>query len=309
MRHVGCFWVLALVSVVQAGTDHVFLTTWHNAQQRDGLTFDTSQNLQHPSQLSTVAEEVFGSVVVNAERGHLRVSAQSRSDGAWWSSIARGTATNVETIVVEVDCDPQLIGAQGTLRLRPPVVVLTGGTYRPTGTGFNAPSAGCSVQISVNGTEIYNRGVWYAWDQPPAFSGSTGIADAQFTIGQPITITVRAQAQGVGAYSEPVLSYGFATAEVALQGIESIFGPTGSLVPCEPTCQGGFGCDAFVPPPTCPGDANNDGMTDAADLSVLLSTFGTQTAPYYSANFNGDAFVNGADLSILLSNFGCSLAP
>ena len=62
---------------------------------------------------------------------------------------------------------------------------------------------------------------------------------------------------------------------------------------------------AFTPPPACPGDANGDGLTNGADLSVLLGQFGTSVTPSTGADFNGDGQVNGADLSVLLSNFGC----
>jgi len=57
--------------------------------------------------------------------------------------------------------------------------------------------------------------------------------------------------------------------------------------------------------PACNGDANGDGLTNGADLSVLLATFGQAVTPGADADFNGDGLVNGADLSVLLSNFGC----
>ena len=58
-------------------------------------------------------------------------------------------------------------------------------------------------------------------------------------------------------------------------------------------------------PPGCPGDANGDGLTNGADLSVLLAQFGLAVTPGTGADFNADGVVNGADLSVLLSNFGC----
>lgn len=57
-------------------------------------------------------------------------------------------------------------------------------------------------------------------------------------------------------------------------------------------------------PPACPGDANGDGVVNAADLSVLLSQFGTGVSPGSGADFNGDGQVNSADLSVLLGSFG-----
>lgn len=61
---------------------------------------------------------------------------------------------------------------------------------------------------------------------------------------------------------------------------------------------------ALVPPPQCPGDTNTDGIVDGADLSVLLSQFGTSIKPGSGADFNNDGQVNSADLSVLLANFG-----
>lgn len=52
------------------------------------------------------------------------------------------------------------------------------------------------------------------------------------------------------------------------------------------------------------GDVNGDGVVNGADLSVLLSTFGTQVLPGFAGDLNCDGLVNGADLSVLLSNFG-----
>lgn len=60
-----------------------------------------------------------------------------------------------------------------------------------------------------------------------------------------------------------------------------------------------------VPPPACTGDANGDGDANAADLSILLSQFGTSVAAGSGADFNSDGVVDAADLSIMLSWFGC----
>ena len=62
---------------------------------------------------------------------------------------------------------------------------------------------------------------------------------------------------------------------------------------------------ASVPTPGCDGDSNGDGRTDAADLSVLLATFGQAAAPGSGADFNADGMVDAADLSVLLADFGC----
>ncbi len=50
-----------------------------------------------------------------------------------------------------------------------------------------------------------------------------------------------------------------------------------------------------------PGDANDDGVVDIADLNTVLSTFGT---PNLSGDLNFDGAVDLTDLNILLSTFG-----
>lgn len=60
------------------------------------------------------------------------------------------------------------------------------------------------------------------------------------------------------------------------------------------------------PPPVCPGDANADQQVNGADLSILLSQFGSTVTPGAGADFNSDGIVNGADLSIFLALFGTS---
>ncbi|HMN97731.1 MAG TPA: hypothetical protein PKC43_14760 [Phycisphaerales bacterium] len=50
----------------------------------------------------------------------------------------------------------------------------------------------------------------------------------------------------------------------------------------------------------CPGDLNNDGTVNGADLGILLGQWGGPG----SGDLNGDGVVNGADLGILLGNWG-----
>lgn len=56
--------------------------------------------------------------------------------------------------------------------------------------------------------------------------------------------------------------------------------------------------------PAIPGDFDDDGNIDGADLAILLAVWGAVNcgSPYDIAN--GDCAVNGADLSTLLSNWG-----
>ncbi len=56
--------------------------------------------------------------------------------------------------------------------------------------------------------------------------------------------------------------------------------------------------------PACPGDVIANGIIDGADLSALLSVWGTDGGIYPRADTNGDGEVNGADLSAVLSGWG-----
>lgn len=53
-------------------------------------------------------------------------------------------------------------------------------------------------------------------------------------------------------------------------------------------------------PACCPTDLNCDGMVDAADLAVLLGSWGGAGL----GDFNNDGNVNGSDLAILLGAWG-----
>lgn len=56
----------------------------------------------------------------------------------------------------------------------------------------------------------------------------------------------------------------------------------------------------------CAADINGDGVTDSADLSVVLGSFGSSVPPGTSGDLNGDGVVDSADLSALVGDFGCS---
>lgn len=51
----------------------------------------------------------------------------------------------------------------------------------------------------------------------------------------------------------------------------------------------------------CPGDVNDDGLIDLADLNIVLGNFGV---PGKIGDATGDGLVNLADLNTVLSNFG-----
>jgi hypothetical protein len=52
------------------------------------------------------------------------------------------------------------------------------------------------------------------------------------------------------------------------------------------------------------GDANIDGHVDTADLSTVLSHFGSATSAWSSGNFDGAATIDLTDLADVLNNFG-----
>lgn len=102
------------------------------------------------------------------------------------------------------------------------------------------------------------------------------------------------------------------TATDGLTGIYSFgVGPTGTLtqngpiVPTQGIAPRSIAVWTPPAPPSCPADANADGRTDAADLSVLLGNFGGPASGPGTGDFNNDGVCNSADLSVLLANFGC----
>jgi hypothetical protein len=52
-------------------------------------------------------------------------------------------------------------------------------------------------------------------------------------------------------------------------------------------------------PPQTPGDYDNNGVVDGADLATLLNGWGTA-----AADINSDGTTDGADLAVLLNNWG-----
>lgn len=61
--------------------------------------------------------------------------------------------------------------------------------------------------------------------------------------------------------------------------------------------------DGPCAPPPAPGDLNNDGRVDGADLGLLLAGWGTCGTPC-PADLDANGVVNGADIGILLGNWG-----
>ena len=61
-----------------------------------------------------------------------------------------------------------------------------------------------------------------------------------------------------------------------------------------------------TPAPTCAGDINHDGFTNAADFTILAGNFGNAVTPGADGDLNGDGVVNAADFTILAGDFGCA---
>ncbi len=63
----------------------------------------------------------------------------------------------------------------------------------------------------------------------------------------------------------------------------------------------------IVPEPApIAGDANGDGVVDAADYIILKRNFGMTGAQWLDGDFSGDHQVNWTDLQLLISHFGTS---
>ncbi len=58
-----------------------------------------------------------------------------------------------------------------------------------------------------------------------------------------------------------------------------------------------------------PGDANDDGLVNLADLQILGDNWQSNSASWSEADFTGDGVVNLADLQILGDNWGYGVGP
>ena len=59
--------------------------------------------------------------------------------------------------------------------------------------------------------------------------------------------------------------------------------------------------------PSCAGDVNGDGFTNAADFTILAGNFSASVTPNTGGDLNGDGLVNAADFVILAGSFGCGV--
>lgn len=87
--------------------------------------------------------------------------------------------------------------------------------------------------------------------------------------------------------------------DLALPSSSGVLGADGGVAFNDPTRV-----DSSAPLRGCQQDSNGDGLIDAADLSVLLGSFGQSVRVNTLGDLNADGLVNSADLSVLLGAFG-----
>ena len=59
--------------------------------------------------------------------------------------------------------------------------------------------------------------------------------------------------------------------------------------------------DLGPPAATCPGDYNDDGVIDGADITVLLNAWGSADA---TVDLNNDGIIDASDIALLLNGWG-----
>jgi hypothetical protein len=81
---------------------------------------------------------------------------------------------------------------------------------------------------------------------------------------------------------------------------------TGGVLPSGDGLAGGSAVVTFVVTPApCPGDVNGDGATNAADFTILASSFGASVPVGTLGDLNGDGVVDATDFTVLAGDFGC----
>lgn len=205
----------------------------------------------------------------------------------------------------------------------------TGGALH-VGAGADARVINCSVAYNSSGivdqgigAEVANTVIWA--NGAPAVSGASievryslvegGYPGTGNRSGDPLfffpdfrDLRLTASSPAIDAGSNPHVPLGLTT---DLAGASRFLNDTGRPdVGVGPAPVVDIGAYEFTgtspPPPPCNGDVNHDLFVNGADLSVLLSQFGSSVVPGNGADVNSDGFVNGADLSVILANFGIS---
>ena len=163
--------------------------------------------------------------------------------------------------------------------------------------------------IDANTLRLGDSWKWYL----PAPTILTPPANSDAHIGDTAVFTVTASAIGIPNYQwrkNGVDLVDDARISGATASTLTILGTTGAdagaytvLVsdPCGATASA-----AATLAPTCAGDINGDGFTNASDFTILAGNFGATVPPHTSGDLNGDGLVNSSDFVILAGDFGCS---
>ncbi|MBL0921683.1 MAG: hypothetical protein IBJ10_06090 [Phycisphaerales bacterium] len=158
------------------------------------------------------------------------------------------------------------------------VVPMGAGDASPQGFTFHAPQ--------YHSGEVYSNADWmlligdatFRWRSPQSFAQNPNANALRW--GTLYTFTYTAYAQPTNGFVGLELfkpgSPGLLTADAVVSGAVSTY---------------------------CPGDANNDGVVNFADLNVLLGTYGL-TGVDLPADANGDGNITFDDLNLLLGGFG-----
>ena len=181
-------------------------------------------------------------------------------------------------------------------------LTLSGGTLYGTTAGYNNNGAVFSVPVNGGSPTLL-----------ASFNGSNGANPiGGLTLsGHTLYGTTRnGGAYGDGTVFSVPLSGGSPTVLASFNGSNGQYPLYGNLTLVgstlyRATLEGGADGDGTVfALHLLPGDANNDGIVDVNDLTVVLSNYGQTGTSWSQGDFTGDGTVDFNDLTLLLQNFG-----
>ncbi|MCB9837790.1 MAG: hypothetical protein H6813_00485 [Phycisphaeraceae bacterium] len=212
-------------------------------------------------------------------------------NGASWSPLASGLDGPVRALEVFDDGSGPALYAGGDFEMSGGVLARrvarwNGATWTAVG-----GSGSWGIGSSVRALTVFDDG-----------SGARLVAGGSFTIAD--GVVVDRLAAWDGAQWQP--TFGGADGIVSALAVGSGQTQDQLLLGGAFTLGGGIvaqraGIITGCADPAIPGDLNNDGVVDTADLGVLLTSFGSSDP---IADINQDGVVDTADLGVLLTNFG-----
>ncbi|MCA9284828.1 MAG: hypothetical protein KDA22_06430 [Phycisphaerales bacterium] len=213
----------------------------------------------------------------------------ARWNGTEWQAVGGGLP-GTQVICMEVVGDDLYAGgsfttAQGSPGMR--IARWDGAAWHPLGPGLNSTVQDIEHYDDGSGDKLYVVG---------SFSG-TGDNSVLF---DRIAVWDGVSWSGVGSGADATVfeSYvwddGSGPALLIGGSLTSVDGVSANRVAAY------VGCPVVT---TCETDLNGDGMTDGADLGLLLAAWGDCPAGC-AEDLNGDGTVNGADLGLLLGSWG-----